>query len=109
MYEMGTVVAESSEVSRAARPSLDRLALETEVGAVGRDRRGSVLYLARGDAPSGFHMVAAPVRRSPLHATASGKLLLAFEDPDEAASYLGGTLGSFTPNAHRRKGIRVTT
>lgn len=99
MYEMGTVVAESSEVSRAARPSLDRLALETgESVLLGVIDEGSVLYLARGDAPSGFHMVAAPGRRSPLHATASGKVLLAFEGAEAVASYLEGPLDSFTPN-----------
>lgn len=99
LYEMGTGVVQASEVSRAARPFLDRLALETgESVLLGVMDEGSVLYLDRGDAPGGFHMVAAAGRRSPLHATASGKLLLAFADEEEVGRYLEGELESFTPN-----------
>ena len=100
LYEMGTRVARGTAVSRVARPFLDRLASETgESVLLGVLDAGSVLYLERGDAPSGFHMVAAAGLRSPLHATASGKLLLAFADQEEIDRYLGdGPLESFTAN-----------
>lgn len=99
LYELGTGVAQSSEVSRVVRPFLDRLAVETgESVLLGVMDEDSVLYLARGDAPTGFHMVAAAGGRSPLHSTASGKLLLAFAGEEEASRYLGRPLESFTTN-----------
>jgi DNA-binding IclR family transcriptional regulator len=99
LYEMGIGVAQASEVSRMARPFLDRLAVHTgESVLLGVMDEDSVLYLDRGDAPSGFHMVAAAGGRSPLHSTASGKLLLAFAGEQEAERYLAGALASFTPN-----------
>lgn len=97
LYELGSSVARSVDVSRIARPFLDKVALETgESVLLGILDRDSVLYLDRGDAPHGFHMIAAAGRRSPLHATASGKLLLAFADEEFAERYLSGSLESFT-------------
>ena len=99
LYEMGIGLARSSDVSRVARPFLDRLAIETgESVLLGILDEGFVLYLDRGDAPSGFRMVAAAGARSPLHSTASGKLLLAYAGEEEIERYLTGTLESFTPN-----------
>lgn len=100
LYEMGIGVARGNDVSRVARPFLDRLATETgESVLLGVLDADAVLYLDRGDAPSGFHMVAAAGGRSPLHSTASGKLLLAFAGEEEIERYLGtGPLESFTPN-----------
>ncbi|MBS1882691.1 MAG: IclR family transcriptional regulator [Actinobacteria bacterium] len=99
LYELGSGVAESSEVSRVARPFLDRLAAETgESVLLGVMDEDSVLYLARGDAPRGFHMIAAAGGRSPLHTTASGKLLLAYADEEKVEDYLGHPLEGFTPN-----------
>jgi IclR family transcriptional regulator, KDG regulon repressor len=100
LYEMGIRIARGTDVSRVARPFLDRLASETgESVLLGVLDSDSVLYLERGDAPSGFHMVAAAGIRSPLHATASGKLLLAFAGEEEIERYLGeAPLESFTAN-----------
>jgi IclR family KDG regulon transcriptional repressor len=99
LYEMGVGLAQSSAVSRVAAPFLDRLAADTgESVLLGVLDEGSVLYLDRGDAPSGFRMVAAAGGRSPLHSTASGKLLLAFAGEEEIARYLERDLESFTPN-----------
>lgn len=97
LYELGSAVARSVDLSRAARPVLDRLAVETgESVLLGILEGDSVLYLDRGDAPAGFHMVAAAGRRSPLHSTASGKLLLAFAPDGVVDEYLHGTLERFT-------------
>jgi DNA-binding IclR family transcriptional regulator len=100
LYEMGIRVARATEVTRVARPFLDQLASETgESVLLGVLDEDAVLYLERGDAPSGFHMVAAAGIRSPLHSTASGKLLLAYAGEEEIDRYLGtGTLESFTAN-----------
>jgi len=99
LYELGSVVARSADVSRAARPFLDSLAVQTsESVLLGILDGDSVLYLDRGDSPNGFHMVATAGRRSPLHATASGKLLLAFAGEDAIEQYLGHELESFTPD-----------
>lgn len=97
LYELGSVVARGADVSRVARPYLDSLAVETsESVLLGILDGDSVLYLDRGDAPHGFHMVATAGRRSPLHATASGKLLLAFAGEEATEAYLAAPLQRFT-------------
>ena len=81
LYELGSAVVRDIDVSRIARPFLDRLAARTaESTLLGILDDDSVLYLDRGTPPTAFPMVAAAGRRGPLHATASGKLLLAFAD-----------------------------
>lgn len=81
LYELGMHVTRSVDLTRIARPFLDELAARTGESALLGIRDGvDVLYLDRGDAPSGFRMVATAGRRSPLYATASGKVLLAFSD-----------------------------
>ena len=97
LYEMGAAVARSIDVARIARPFLDRLAVDTgESVLLGIRDEESVLYLARGDAPTGFHMVANAGRRSPPHSTASGKLLLAFADPALLEAFTSRPLERFT-------------
>ena len=97
LYEMGATLVRSIDVSRTARPFLDRLATETgESALLGIRDEDSVLYLDRGDAPTGFHMVATAGRRSPLHSTASGKLLLAFAEDHIVDHYLARPLEGFT-------------
>ena len=79
LYELGSSVVRDVELSRAARPSLDRLAADTgESVLLGILDDDAVLYLDRGESPRGFYMVANAGRRGSLHATASGKVLLAF-------------------------------
>lgn len=79
LYELGSNVVRDIDVSRIARPYLDKLAVETgESVLLGILDEHSVLYLDRGEAPAGLQMRANAGRRSPLHATASGKVLLAF-------------------------------
>jgi DNA-binding IclR family transcriptional regulator len=79
LYELGSSVVRDVEFTRAARPFLDRLAAETgEAVLLGILDDDAVLYLDRGESPMGLSMVANAGRRGPLHATASGKVLLAF-------------------------------
>jgi DNA-binding IclR family transcriptional regulator len=79
LYELGSNVVRDVDVSRIARPYLDQLAVQTgESVLLGILDGHSVLYLDRGEAPAGLQMRANAGRRGPLHATASGKVLLAF-------------------------------
>jgi DNA-binding IclR family transcriptional regulator len=84
LYELGSHVVRDVDLSRAARPHLDQLARHTgESVLLGILDGDSVLYLDRGEAPAGLQMRANAGRRGPLHATASGKVLLA-TTPDKA-------------------------
>src|SRR5690348_5012027 len=79
LYELGSNVVRDVDLSRIARPYLDKLAVQTgESVLLGILDGDSVLYLDRGEAPMGLQMRANAGRRGPLHATASGKVLLAF-------------------------------
>jgi DNA-binding IclR family transcriptional regulator len=81
LYELGSTVVRNLDISRIARPFLDRLAEQTgESVLLGILDEDAVLYLDRGEAPTGLRMTANAGRRGPLHATASGKVLLAFTD-----------------------------
>lgn len=82
LYELGSGLVRDVDLSRAARPHLDKLAALTgESVLIGILDEDSVLYLDRGESPNGLRMVANTGRRGPLHATATGKVLLAFS-PD---------------------------
>lgn len=79
LYELGSNVVRDVDLSRIARPYLDKLAVQTsESVLLGILDGDSVLYLDRGEAPAGFQMRADSGRRGPLHSTATGKILLAF-------------------------------
>jgi DNA-binding IclR family transcriptional regulator len=81
LYELGSSVVRDVELTRVARPYLDRLASETgESVLLGILDSDAVLYLDRGEPQGGLRMVANAGRRGSLHATASGKVLLAFCD-----------------------------
>ena len=79
LYELGANVVRNLDLSRAARTHIDDLAQRTQdsvlLGIVEND---SILYLDRGESPEQFHMAANIGRRSPIHASASGKAILAF-------------------------------
>jgi IclR family KDG regulon transcriptional repressor len=99
LHELGTVVAESVDVVRVARPFLDELALETGESILLSVRvDDSVQYLDRGDARGSFRMMATTGMRSLLHTNASGKLLLAFANPAFVDDYLSRPLEAFTPS-----------
>ncbi len=81
LYELGSAVIRSVDLTRVARLHLDRLAEETGEAVLLSILDGeSVLYLDRGQSTESFTMVANVGRRSPLHTNASGKILLAYQD-----------------------------
>ncbi|WP_442213780.1 IclR family transcriptional regulator [Specibacter sp. RAF43] len=97
MYELGTAVVRSVDLTRLARFHLDRLAKETgQAVLLGILDEESVLYLDRGQSDSAFSMTANTGRRSPLHSNASGKVLLAGESPEYVAAVLGKGLKAYT-------------
>jgi DNA-binding IclR family transcriptional regulator len=98
LYELGSNVVRDVDLSRVARPYLDKLAAQTnESVLLGILDGESVLYLDRGEAPSGLQMRANAGRRGPLHATASGKILLAYSpDPVLLANLLAHPLERLT-------------
>ncbi|WP_255889115.1 IclR family transcriptional regulator [Nocardioides astragali] len=99
LYELGSSVVRDVEFTRAARPFLDGLAAKTgESVLLGILDDDAVLYLDRGEAPAGLRMVANAGRRGPLHATASGKVLLAFtSDAGLVERILNNPLQKLTP------------
>ena len=117
LYELGSNVVRNVNLTRVARPYLDRLAAQTgESTLLGILDENSVLYLDRGEAPGGLRMSADAGRRGPLHATASGKVLLAYSlDGDLTDPDLTEHLSRFTsttvtsPAALRRQLAQVRT
>lgn len=99
MYELGTAVLRGVDVTRVARLHLDRLAVRTgEAALLAIIDDGSVLYVDRGQSDEAFSMVANVGRRSPLHSNASGKVLLAGQDPAFLDRMLEEPLQRSTPH-----------
>ena len=110
-YEIGSAVARSVDLSRTARPHLDRLAEASgEATLLGIIEGDSVLYIDRGQADRSLTMVANVGRRSSLHTNASGKLLLAFAPAETVDRIIDGglerrTFATITDPAILRKEI----
>lgn len=93
LYELGSAVIRSVDLTRVARVHLDHLAERTGEAALLSILDGdSVLYLDRGQAVESFSMVANMGRRSPLHTNASGKVLLAHQPEEFIAEFLSRRL-----------------
>lgn len=83
VYELGSAVVRSANLSRISRVHLDRLADATgEAVLLGILDDQTVLYIDRGQTTESFSMVANVGRRSPLHTNASGKVLLAWQSSE---------------------------
>jgi IclR family transcriptional regulator, KDG regulon repressor len=98
LYEFGAGLTGDSELARCARTSLDQLAEQTqETALLGVLADDEVLYLDKTDARGPVPMLTRPGRRSPLHASASGKVLLAFAGDDVVRRILERGLVQRTP------------
>jgi len=98
LYELGSAVIRSVDLTRVTRLHLDRVAEETGEAVLLSILDGeSVLYLDRGQSTESFTMVANVGRRSPLHTNASGKILLAHRDQEFISSVLSKPLAANTP------------
>lgn len=84
LYELGSSVVHGLKLERAAGPHLAWLAAHTgESALLSILSEEELLYVASAEAPRAVRMVATSGRRSALHATASGKVLLAFCEDQE--------------------------
>ena len=99
MYELGSAVVRSTDLTRVGRFHVDTLADATsEAVLLAILDDNSVLYIDRGQSADSFAMVANVGRRSPLHTNASGKVLLAGQSADFLDEFLGsGPLERKTP------------
>jgi DNA-binding IclR family transcriptional regulator len=86
------------DVVRIAHPILDDLADDTrETVNLGVLADDAVVYIDQVTGTRSVVAVSWVGRRTPLHATSNGKVLLAFADPDERERLLGHTLAPMTP------------
>lgn len=98
LYELGAELQRHNELAPVARPLLEELAERTgETVLFGILDRTGVTYVDRVESDRSIRMVAAPGRQASLHATASGKVLLAHQPPEFVDEVLAGELRAYTP------------
>jgi IclR family transcriptional regulator, KDG regulon repressor len=98
LYELGAELLRHNELGPLARPLLKELAQQTgETVLFGILDRTGVTYVDRVESERSIRMVAAPGRQAALHATASGKALLAHQPQELIDEILAGELRRFTP------------
>lgn len=87
----------ASNILRTARPILDRIFLKESIYlAILDDCQSFYLYIRYGSHP--IQAVVPVGGYGPLHATATGKALLAFQPADFISAYVFQPLKKFTPN-----------
>jgi IclR family transcriptional regulator, KDG regulon repressor len=80
LFELGALVRRRMDVANEARPKLRELLEKTgETVQLGIVDHYSVLYVYEMESPRAIRMAAAVGGRAPLHCTAVGKVLLAFQ------------------------------
>ncbi|MBO0874451.1 MAG: IclR family transcriptional regulator [Pseudonocardia sp.] len=98
LYELGAGLTGDIELARCARIHLDQLAEETgETALLGVLFDDEVLYIDKSEVLPPVPMVTRVGRRSPLHSSASGQVLLAYADEELRQRVLGGALIRRTP------------
>lgn len=98
LYELGAGLTGDIELARCARIHLDQLAEETgETALLGVLFDDEVLYIDKSEVLPPVPMVTRVGRRSPLHSSASGQVLLAYADEELRRRVLGGALVRKTP------------
>jgi IclR family transcriptional regulator, KDG regulon repressor len=98
LFELGALVRRRMEVANESRPKLREL-LETtgETVQLGIVDHYSVLYVYEMESPRAIRMAAAVGGRAPLHCTAVGKVLLAFQPPEYVKQVINLGLTAYTP------------
>jgi IclR family transcriptional regulator, KDG regulon repressor len=98
LFELGALVRRRMDVANEARPKLRELLEKTgETVQLGIVDHYSVLYVYEMESPRAIRMAAAVGGRAPLHCTAVGKVLLAFQPPDYVKDALARELTVYTP------------
>src|SRR5437660_10720875 len=104
LFELGALVRRRMDVANEARPKLRELLEKTgETVQLGIVDHESVLYVYEMESRHAIRMAAAVGGRAPLHCTAVGKVLLAFQPVDYVKRMLGNGLKSCTPKTVTRR------
>jgi DNA-binding IclR family transcriptional regulator len=97
LFELGALVRRRMDVANEARPKLRELLEKTgETVQLGIVDHYSVLYVYEMESPRAIRMAAAVGGRAPLHCTAVGKVLLAFQPPDYVKQVIERGLSAYT-------------
>jgi len=107
LFELGALVRRRMDVATEARPRLRELLEKTgETVQLGIVDHYSVLYVYEMESPRAIRMAAAVGARAPLHCTAVGKVLLAFQPGDYVTQVIERGLTAYTPKTiTRRDGV----
>ena len=100
LFEWGCGVSATWEITRCARPHLERLAQQTQYTALLSCVEGSnIVVIDQRVSGTGIQVASEIGGRTPLHATSQGKLLLS-QLPDATVRYLmnGQGMDPFTPH-----------
>jgi IclR family transcriptional regulator, KDG regulon repressor len=98
LFELGALVRRRMDVANEARPKLRELLERTgETVQLGIVDHYSVLYVYEMESPRAIRMAAAVGGRAPLHCTAVGKVLLAFQPQDYVKQIISLGLTAYTP------------
>ena len=97
LWRAGVVATSYQQIREAAYPALSYLSELTQQNVQLAVRyQQSVLYLEKLTGPRSVPSLTEVAGTMPMHATAVGKAILAFEDPEVAADVLKSSLPSFT-------------
>src|SRR6476660_8808281 len=104
LFELGALVRRRMDVANEARPKLRELLERTgETVQLGIVDHESVLYVYEMESRHAIRMAAAVGGRAPLHCTAVGKVLLAFQPADYVKRVAGNGLKGYTPKTITRR------
>jgi DNA-binding IclR family transcriptional regulator len=104
LFELGALVRRRMDVANEARPKLRELLEKTgETVQLGIVDHESVLYVYEMESRHAIRMAAAVGGRAPLHCTAVGKVLLAFQPAEYAKQIAGNGLKGYTPKTITRR------
>jgi len=104
LFELGALVRRRMDVANEARPKLRELLEKTgETVQLGIVDHESVLYVYEMESRYAIRMAAAVGGRAPLHCTAVGKVLLAFQPSEYVKQIAGNGLKPYTPKTITRR------
>jgi IclR family KDG regulon transcriptional repressor len=100
LFELGALVRRRMDVANEARPKLRELLEKTgETVQLGIVDHFSVLYVYEMESRHAIRMAAAVGARAPLHCTAVGKVLLAYQSPEYVKQVISHGLKAHTTNS----------
>ena len=104
LFELGALVRRRMDVANEGRPKLRELLEKTgETVQMGVVDHLSVLYVYEMESPRAIRMAAAVGGRAPLHCTAVGKVLLAYQPAEFVNRVLDSGLTAYTPKTLTRR------